>query len=69
MAQDAEKKSGLELPNVAKIKEFGRNWFSEHNLVACICIAALFFATIVGIFAFVAFSDFSGSAEFIYNQF
>jgi len=41
----------------------------EHNGIVCVCIAVLTCAALVGIFMFVTFLDFGGSADFIYNQF
>ena len=55
--------------SMAKVKAAGRAWFKEHNGVACVAIACAFCAIALGIFLFVAFSDFGGSADFIYNQF
>ncbi len=54
---------------MAKVKETGRTWFAEHNGIACIAVALAFCAIVFGIFLFSAFSDFGGSADFIYNQF
>ena len=54
---------------MAKVKETGRAWFSEHNGIACIAVALAVCAIVLGIFLFSAFSDFGGSADFIYNQF
>ena len=54
---------------MATVKEKGRAWFEAHNAVACVAIACAFCAIVLGIFFFVAFSDFGGSADFIYNQF
>ena len=59
-------KQGL---SMAKVKDAGRAWFEAHNGVACVAIACAFCAIVLGIFFFVAFSDFGGSADFIYNQF
>ena len=56
-------------PTMASLKERGRDWFARHNALACVCIAILVFLALAGLFAFVAFSDFGGSADFIYNQF
>lgn len=55
--------------SMARIKDSGRAWFARHNGVACVAIALAFFAALLGIFLFCAFSDFGGSADFIYNQF
>lgn len=55
--------------SMATVKEKGRAWFEAHNAVACVAIACAFCAIVLGIFFFVAFSDFGGSADFIYNQF
>jgi hypothetical protein len=55
--------------SVSRLKQEGRAWFAAHNGVACACIAALFAMALIGLFLFVAFSDFGGSADFIYNQF
>lgn len=54
---------------MAKVKETGRAWFAEHNGIACIAVVLAFCAIVFGIFLFSAFSDFGGSADFIYNQF
>lgn len=64
------KKEGSKQPlTMAKVKETGRAWFAEHNGIACIAVALSFCAIVLGIFLFSAFSDFGGSADFIYNQF
>ncbi len=55
--------------SMAQVKEGGRAWFEKHNGAACVAIACAFCAVVLGIFLFVAFSDFGGSADFIYNQF
>lgn len=44
-------------------------WMDRHNLITCIGIACVVCASIVGLFAFTAFSGFGASADFIYNQF
>ena len=46
-----------------------QTWMDNNNRLACMGIAAVFAATILGLFAFVAFSGFGASADFIYNQF
>lgn len=40
-----------------------------HPALACAVIGTSVAVALVGIFAFVTFSGFGGSAEFIYNQF
>ena len=54
---------------MAKVKETGRTWFAEHLGIACIAVALAFCAIVFGFFLLSAFSDFGGSAVFIYNQF
>lgn len=44
-------------------------WLASHNRLACAGIATGVAATLVGLFAFVAFSGFGASADFIYSQF
>lgn len=44
-------------------------WGRDHNGMVCAGIALATCAVIVGIFLFVVFSDFGGSADFIYSQF
>ena len=46
-----------------------QTWMNDHNRIACIAIALVMTAAILGLFLFVAFSGFGGSADFIYNQF
>lgn len=46
-----------------------QTWMNGHNRIACIAIALVMMASIVGLFLFVAFSGFGASADFIYNQF
>lgn len=67
-APKAAKPAGPRL-DMARIKDAGRSWFARHNGVACAAIALIFCAAVLGIFLFCAFSDFGGSADFIYNQF
>ena len=44
-------------------------WMDAHNAVACAAIGAVGASSLVGLFLFVVFSGFGGSADFIYNQF
>ncbi|MBR3317755.1 MAG: hypothetical protein IKG21_08095 [Atopobiaceae bacterium] len=44
-------------------------WLDQHETLACIVVGASIAVALVGIFAFVTFSGFGSSAEFIYNQF
>ena len=44
-------------------------WMDAHNALTCMGIGVLSAAALVGLFAFVAFSGFGASADFIYNQF
>lgn len=46
-----------------------RTWWDAHNGLACAGITVVCAAAAVGLFLFVAFSDFGASADFIYNQF
>ena len=46
-----------------------QTWMNGHNRIACIAITLVMTAAILGLFLFVAFSGFGGSADFIYNQF
>jgi len=46
-----------------------QTWMDGHNRLACIAISIVIAAAILGLFAFVAFSGFGASADFIYNQF
>lgn len=68
-AEAAPKKAAKQTYTMAQFKQAGREWFAKHNGVACVAIALLFAAALFGLFLFVAFSDFGGSADFIYNQF
>ncbi len=68
-ATNEKKKAPKQAYTMEKFKQDGREWFSRHNGVACVCIALAFCAALLGLFLFVAFSDFGGSADFIYNQF
>ncbi len=64
-----DKKPAKRAYTMERFKQDGREWFSRHNGVACVAIAIAFCAALFGLFLFVAFSDFGGSADFIYNQF
>ncbi|MDO4536696.1 MAG: hypothetical protein Q4B54_00915 [Coriobacteriales bacterium] len=44
-------------------------WLAAHPTGACVIVGASVAVALVGLFAFVTFSGFGGSAEFIYNQF
>lgn len=44
-------------------------WFATHNAIACVGICAGSTVVIAGILAFIVFSGFGASADFIYNQF
>jgi len=44
-------------------------WLQEHPALACLIVGASVALALIGIFAFVTFSGFGASAEFIYNQF
>ena len=51
------------------MKERAAQWFGEHNALACAGLFAGVAAALIGIFAFVTFSGFGASVDFIYNQF
>ena len=53
----------------ASVKERALNYLDAHNKLACILVGMASAAALVGLFAFVVFSGFGASAEFIYNQF
>ena len=44
-------------------------WLDAHPRAACLIVGLSVAAALVGLFAFVTFSGFGSSAEFIYNQF
>ena len=44
-------------------------WVKQHEAIAACLLALLCFAAMLLVFYFVVFSDFGGSADFIYNQF
>lgn len=44
-------------------------WLGSHPAMACIVVGTSVATALIGIFAFVTFSGFGSSAEFIYNQF
>ena len=44
-------------------------WLNGHNRVACVGIALVMAAALVGMFLFVTMAGFGASADFIYNQF
>ena len=44
-------------------------WCAAHNGLTCAGICVGVVVAIVGLFAFVVFSGFGSSADFIYNQF
>ena len=44
-------------------------WLAAHNGLACVGICAGSGVAIAGILAFIVFSGFGSSADFIYNQF
>ncbi len=45
------------------------HWLMSHPALACLIVGASAFAALVGLYAFVTFSGFGSSADFIYNQF
>ena len=51
------------------IRERFDAWSSENPKLTLILVAASVAAALIAILLFVLFTDFSGSAEFIYNQF
>lgn len=57
---------GRKKPTAAKKLQM---WMDAHNALACTGIGILSAAAVTGLFAFVAFSGFGASADFIYNQF
>ena len=44
-------------------------FLAAHNAFACVLVGAGTAIALVGVFAFIAFSGFGASADFIYNQF
>ena len=44
-------------------------WLAAHPALACAIVGVSVAVALVGLFAFVTFSGFGSSAEFIYNQF
>ncbi len=44
-------------------------WLEKHPKAACLIVGTSVAAALIGLFAFVTFSGFGSSAEFIYNQF
>lgn len=51
------------------LKERALGFLASHNGVACVLVAGGTGAALVGLFAFLVFSGFGSSADFIYNQF
>ena len=51
------------------LKKKLQDWMDAHNAAACAGIGIVSTAAVFGLFAFVAFSGFGASADFIYNQF
>ena len=56
---------------MAKKDDTGRmqRWASEHTKLAAVLLFAGCLAMLILVFYFIIFSDFSGSADFIYAQF
>ena len=52
-----------------KEQGFMQKWAQEHPVAAAVLAFAACLAMLCLIFYFVVFSDFSSSADFIYNQF
>lgn len=52
-----EKQKGLE------------GFVSEHEAISAVLLFLVCLAAFVGLFLFIVFSDFSGSADFVYNSF
>ena len=44
-------------------------WSEAHPRAALFSLFVIFLAALVILFAFLVFSDFSGSADFVYNSF
>lgn len=44
-------------------------WLAAHPAASCVVVGVTVAAALVGVFAFVTFSGFGSSAEFIYSQF
>ena len=44
-------------------------WLEAHPVIACVFVGGSIALTLAGVFLFVTFLGFGGSAEFIYNQF
>lgn len=44
-------------------------WFERHNALTCALVGVAAFVAVAGTLAFVVFSGFGSSADFIYNQF
>lgn len=51
------------------MKERALELLASHNGMACALVAAGTGLALVGLFAFLVFSGFGASADFIYNQF
>lgn len=45
------------------------NWSEAHPRVAAFGLFAAVLVALIALFAFLVFSDFSGSADFVYNSF
>lgn len=44
-------------------------YLASHNKLACVLVGTGAAAALFGLFAFITFSGFGASADFIYNQF
>lgn len=51
------------------MKERALGLLAAHNGTACVLVAVATGGALVGLFAFLVFSGFGASADFIYNQF
>lgn len=52
-----------------RLKSSVAQWADNHTALTCTAICLGVAASVIGLLAFVAFSDFGGTATFIYNQF
>lgn len=51
------------------LRERYNGWLDAHPALACVLVGSCVACALIALFAFVTFSGFGASAEFIYNQF
>lgn len=54
---------------IAELRTRLETWKGSHNAAVCAVVGLVACATVLGLFAFMAFSGMGASVDFIYNQF